>query len=191
VFAAFIANIFQAYRDPRASARALLSRRPTMVDAMAMLALTFAISEFFGRVMAGFPASPNLFGLVAGLFLLLAAFGIMTMLAYTIGAKFGGKGSLRDIAVVLAWHGLATQAMGPVTYLGLDALRTGTGGPMVLVLLVSLGVSLWMFAAFIAEAHRFARVGPVIGVTLGATVVVMLLVSVLVAGFMDPGVAVQ
>lgn len=195
MFAAFIANVIEAYGNPRASARRLLSRRPTMQDAFAMLALTAVISQIFAAALGllSGPSAPTtgFGGFIASMVMLLIAFGVMTALAYLIGARFGGKGSVRDIAAVIAWHGLATQAMAPVTLMGLEALKDGRIGLMVVMLLVTLAVSLWMFAAFIAEAHRFARVGPVIGVTLAASVAIMMFFSALLAAFVNQGAPVQ
>lgn len=193
MFAAFIANFIEAYGNPRASARRLLSRKPTMQDALAILALTAVLSQILAiglSIVTGGDAG-SVGSLIVAMVMLLIAFGVTTVLAYSIGARFGGKGSVREIAAVVAWHGLATMAMAPVTQLGLQGVETGQVGVMTLMMLVALGVSLWMFAAFIAEAHRFARIGPVLWVTLAVGFGIAMLFSVLLVAAINQGAPVQ
>lgn len=185
MFAVLIANIFDAYRNPRASARALLSRRPTLRDAVLMVLLAYAI-EGVVRVAIGFaydgvfpPTQPG--AQMVRLLLVLFAFGLVAVLAYVIGGWFGGKGALFEIAALIAWHALVLTAISPVSFLMMLAAQSGTGGAATpFLLLFVVGVSIWIFASFIAEAHRFPRVLPVIGVTIAAALgVVMILATVL------------
>lgn len=117
-------------------------------------------------------------------------FFALTFGAHAVGARFGGVASREEIAAVVAWHSLVTAFLAPFNVLGLGAATPDANLPEAFVLFApfSVGVSIWLFAQYIAEAHRFTRIAPVIGVTLLGFIVlgfVALLISALLTG---PGV---
>lgn len=191
MFAVLIANIIDAYRNPRASARALLSRRPTLRDAVLMVLLAFAIEGVFGIVISfaydgAFP--PTLPGAqLMRLLLVLFAFGLAATLAHVVGGWFGGKATLTQIAAVISWHAVVLTAISPISFLMVMAAQSGSGGAVTpVLLLVVVGVSIWLFASFIAEAHGFASVLPVIGVTFAAALGVAMIIATLLAVILGP-----
>ena len=58
--------------------------------------------------------------------------------------------------------------------------------PWLVAVMGMLALSIWIFASFVAEAHGFPKVLPVIGVTIAAALAVAMAVAVLLAGIIDP-----
>ncbi|MFT6776034.1 MAG: hypothetical protein ACJA1L_003758 [Paracoccaceae bacterium] len=174
MFAALIANIIDAFRSPRASARAMMARNPSFEDAALMVVLAFAVQGAAGTLVTAMvtgelsPFNPGL--MIGELGMQMLSFGALTIGAHEIGAKVGGKATRRQIAGLVGWHSVVTAAFSPLQFLGVHAAISGQGGPLFLLAPLSVGVSIWLFAAFIAEAHRFSRIGPVIAATVAGFV---------------------
>ncbi|SET59656.1 YIP1 family protein [Oceanicella actignis] len=168
----FLLNLRDAYLRPRESARRIIAAAPDMSACVLMVTLGYLIQSVLSGLtfaLAGLPPAPA--GLAARALELLAQlfmFALLAQGAYALGARFGGRGARMQVAAAVAWHSLATSALAPATALGMAAARPEAGLPEGLALLLpfSVGVSIWMFAQFVAEAHGFTRLAPVIGATL-------------------------
>ncbi len=161
----FVANLVGAYTDPRASARRMLALSPSMGDSALMVLLAFAIQSLFG-ILLGMAGEAELAGFgrrISELALQFLLFAVLTMGAWLVGRRFGGRATPQSLAQVIAWHYLATSFLAPVNLIGAQAMTEGGGaGILFLLVPVSLGLSIWIFAAFVAEAHGFRRLGPVV-----------------------------
>lgn len=172
MLAAFFANVAQAFTDPRGSARALLSRGPDMQQATLMAALAFCL-HVIGGLLTGlaldgaFPAS-NPVMRMGNLGLQLLQFLILTFGAHAVCAKFGGTANRVQIAALTGWHSVVNSFLAPLQLLALGAVETPDQSLLVLLLPLTLGVSVWIYSAFLAEANGFKKLGPVVlGVVLG------------------------
>ncbi len=164
----FISNVFGAYSDPRGSARRMLSLSPSMGDCALMVLLAFAIQSLFGVLLGlagGIDLADEGIGIgrrVSELALQFLLFGVLTLGAFLIGRRFGGRATPQQLAQVIAWHYLVTAFLAPVNLIGAQSMAGGGVGLLFLLVPLSLGLSIWIFSAFVAEAHGFRRLGPVV-----------------------------
>ncbi|SFH82700.1 YIP1 family protein [Albimonas pacifica] len=172
----FLKTVAMAYRAPRRSARAMLDRAPSMTDCALMVVLATLVQAMFGAVvdlaMGGDGPSMSALGArMTEVALNFFMFAVLTAGAYWLGRRFGGKAQPADMARVVAWHLLVTAFLAPLNLLGIHAITSANpeDGASALALLapVSVGLSIWLFAAFVAEAHGFRRVGLVAVATVG------------------------
>jgi hypothetical protein len=173
VIANFAANILEALTAPRRSARKILRAEVSLSDCVLMVILGVAVHGIVSSGLALIdPSLASMGG--AGLGVRLAEIGVQIVMffllsgaAFTVGVRFGGKGSLPELRSVVAWHALATGFLAPLNVIGMSGVTPEGGNPGIgfLLVMVSVGVSVWVFASFIAEAHGFKNIGGVIGVT--------------------------
>jgi hypothetical protein len=96
-----------------------------------------------------------------------AIFFLLSGAAFGLGRQFGGTGTLPDLRKMIAWHALSTSFLAPFNAIGMSGLTPdGQPGATFPLVLISVGVSIWIFASFIAEAHGFKKIGGVIGATI-------------------------
>lgn len=163
---AFVENLIEAFRTPRTSARRMIALAPNLRDCLLMVVLAFAIQGLLSGLLSG-PSAGGIAARFAELGLQLALFFLIVIGAHRIGARFGGKATPEQIGPVVAWHYLVTSFLAPLNVLGMRAVNPETGSAGILFLLVpfSVGLSIWLLASFLAEAHGFQRLGPVIMAT--------------------------
>ena len=167
---AFAENLLEAYRDPRASARRIMAARPNPQECFLMVIGAFAIQAFVGDAWALSFGAGEVAGLTArGAELMLQVLLYVVLVAgvHGIGKRFGGAADQPAVAAVVAWHYLATAFLAPLNVIGMSAVsESGTGVAFFLVP-ISVVLSIWIFASFVAEAHGFRRIGGVILASVG------------------------
>ncbi len=187
----FATNLVEGFVQPRRSARRIIALGPDLRTCLLMVVLAYAIQAatvtLLGMASPGLPAGGGLAMRVQELVLQIALFFALTFGAHAIGARFGGTGTRDEVAAVVAWHALVTAFLAPFNVLGIGAATPEAHLPEAFILFApfSVGVSIWLFAQYIAEAHRFTRIAPVIGATLLGFIVlgfVALLLSALLGG---------
>jgi hypothetical protein len=161
-----------------------------------MAVLAFLIREIFMVVTPGARPpgmSMTAIGYLIELFDAMISFAVFTTLACYVGRMFGGRGTLKDSAIVLAWYSVVTSFVIPLAMPALiqifeaaaaSAADPGTpaempAGPALIVLATS-GIFLWLLAAYIAELHGFTRTMSVLSVIVGMALAVSLAVSTVV-----------
>lgn len=173
MIANFAANILEALTAPRRSARRMLRADLSLSDCVLMVVLGVAVHGVLSDVLAlAHPAFAEMGGL--GVATRLAEMGVQILMffllsgaAFTVGAHFGGGGTREQLRTMIAWHALATSFLAPLNVIGMSGMtedgRPGAAFPLVLL---SVGVSVWVFASFVSEAHGFKSIGGVIGATM-------------------------
>ena len=204
----FLANLALALRRPRLSARWMLDRAPAAQDCALIVLLSGLVQVVFVEAAsmivaaARGPADASALEAFAGgdetglslasIMFQLAETGVvaavMTAAAWAIGARFGGRASLIETGRVVAWYSLVAACLAPLHLLGFSAVDMEAGEVSILFLLAPLaaGLQIWIFAAFVAEAHGFAKLGGVIVVTIAGMLALgflsLMLVSMLAGG---------
>ncbi|MEM7544430.1 MAG: Yip1 family protein [Pseudomonadota bacterium] len=178
-----ISSVMESYRAPRAAVRGVIDRVDSIEGVAIIFALSFALQAMvlaisalvFGTVEAG------LFGVLAGALTVSAlSFAVIVGLAFGIGRMFGGQGSLLDIATAIAWHSLVTVIFAPfLGTLPVGPADQAGANPIQIVIFV---IVFWLFANFIAEAHKFASAWRVAGAMIGIMLGMGVLLSILIFG---------
>jgi hypothetical protein len=170
---AVVENFIGGYLHPRASVRRLLDAGHGL-DAMAQMAtLAFLLRMIFIIVVPG--ARPDVADIHVGWYLMelatfLVVFALLSVMVYSIGRYFGGKGTLLETGMTLSWYLLVTTiidllfltALVPIISAS-EAIVSAPANPIdipgwaMVVLMVSMAIATWLFASFVAELHRFAR----------------------------------
>jgi hypothetical protein len=176
---AFLDLLTQGIVQPRAVMRRLLDARPSTRDRLLLVALAAVLQGLLWTL--SLLLAPGLFGgeMKGGVGVLghlalggvvFANFVVTTMAAHAIGRRFGGKGSVAEVATAVAWHGVLAAALTPVQAMALGGSAPGQplGGGAALSVILYAGVNLWLLASCLAEAHRFESTARVAGVTLAA-----------------------
>ena len=174
---AVVENFIGGYLHPRASVRRLLDAGHGL-DAMAQMAtLAFLLRMIFIIVVPG--ARPDVEDIHVGWYLMelatfLVVFALLSVMVYSIGRYFGGKGTLLETGMTLSWYllgglpalvlaaGLFLTALVPIVSASKEIVSAPANpvhipGWAIVVLMVSMGIATWLFASFVAELHRFAR----------------------------------
>jgi hypothetical protein len=192
----FLTHILEAYRAPRRSARWILERGPSMTDCLLMVVLAFAIQSVLALLVGRLPApvegaaAPGAADLgmrLAELMLQLVIYAVLTAGAFAVGRRFGGEARTDEVAAVVAWHYVVTAFLAPLNLIGARAMGPeGTVSPLFLLIPLSVAISIWVFASFIAEAHGFRRLGGVIAASvagfLALGIFTMVLASAITGG---------
>ncbi|WP_340110499.1 YIP1 family protein [Pikeienuella sp. HZG-20] len=179
--------VMQSYRAPRKAVRRVLDVVDGYEGVALLFGLAFSVNTFLvilvsllagrGGVGVSFVFSDLLFSVVA--------YSIAVALIYRVGRALGGKGSLREIATVVAWHSLVTVIFSPLVAVAtLPNLSSGAAAGLALAQLAMVGVVLWLLANFIAEAHRFKSVLRVAGGLFGGVFLIGFVLSLLLPGLM-------
>ena len=161
---ALVANIAEAYIQPRNSALRILSSARNWQTTLLLGMLAFslqALLTIITRAALGIgPASPGI-GQPAGSngitpfgmgLLLVAIVGMV----FGVGRLFGGRASLREVVAVLSWYGVATAALVPVEIAWVNQLLSGATSSLLVVFGIGLELfALWILANFIAAVHGF------------------------------------
>lgn len=112
----------------------------------------------------------------------------VSFLGWFIGAQFGGRAGFDQVAAVVGWHTLASLPIELILLVALVAFGAETGGLTPLLILVGVIYILYLFAAFLSEAHGFQQVGVVMaasfGVLVGVGFISMLVLTML--GVLEP-----
>ena len=173
MLANFAANILEAYTSPRVSARRFMRADLSVVDCVLMVILGVVAHGIIADIMVlAVPSLAEMAG--AGLVPRLAEmavqvvmFFLLSSVAYSVGAHFEGKGTKEQLRAVVAWHALVTGFLAPLNVLGMSGLSSdGQPGAAFPLAIISVGLSVWIFASFVAEAHGFKKIGGVIGATI-------------------------
>ncbi|MGG7565550.1 hypothetical protein ACQ5SO_05240 [Rhodovulum sp. DZ06] len=163
---AFLDNLRLGFTNPRASARTLLGRGATVRDAvhMAVLALCiqWAAEKGVSWAFTGKAEATGGFALTVHMGLQMLQLLLMSVGAHEIGAKFGGRATREQIAVLSGWHLLLQAVLSPVQILAVHAALSQEATLLVLLLPLSVGLLVWIYASMLAEAHGFKRLGPVL-----------------------------
>jgi hypothetical protein len=187
------ALLFLTIRDPRRAMRSLqaLDLPATILPpALALMAVASALLLHLGLAsglmpLPADPLSQSLFGApLTTAVIQLTALVIAVLLIRSVGALFGGHGSLADAALAVVWLQvvlLALQAAQFLLYLLVPPLAPVIG-------LASMVVFFWFLTAFVAEIHGFSRSGLVLLGILGTFILLAILLSIVLALTLDPEV---
>ncbi len=194
MIANFAANILEAFTAPRRSARNILRADLSLLDCLMMVALGVAVHGIFATVLPVFDpelAPKGVGGIgarAAEMAVQIVMFFLLSGAAYAIGLKFGGTGTLQGLRAVVAWHALASGFLAPLNVVGMRGVSVESGGPGATfpLVMISVGLSVWIFASFVAEAHGFKKIGGVIGATIMGFMLFGMLAMVLL-GLMTGG----
>ena len=190
---AVVENIIGGYLHPRASVRRMLAAGHGLDGIALMVTLAFLLRMIFLIVVPG--AGPERTGIQIGWYLaelatFLIIFALLSLVVYSVGRFFGGKGTARETGIALAWYLLVTSvidllfltAMVPVVDAG-EAMAASPAHPIdvpgwaLVVFVASIGIATWLFASFVAELHRFARTWNVLMAIVGLAMAFGLLAS--------------
>jgi hypothetical protein len=173
----FLSLVTAGIARPRPVARRIIDARPGQGDRLAMVALGGAMQGTLWALAT--LAAPSLaLGLQGHLMMIAVTFvnyALTTALALHVGRRFGGQGAPEQVATAVAWHIILVAALTP-----LQALAVAGGG--VLMLLFYAALNVWLLAACVAEAHRFASTGKVAAATVGLFLALGIVLSLLVGG---------
>lgn len=167
---AFVENLLEAFRDPRESARRIIAKRMGMADCLLMVVLAFAVQGLLAGVLSlgDGREGPGLGARAAELGLQVVLYLVLATAVHRVGARFGGHAGPEASAAVVAWHYLVTAFLAPLNVIGMRSVGSeGALGLGFLLVPLSVGLSIWLFASFVAEAHGFRKLGPVIAVSVG------------------------
>jgi len=190
---AVVENFIGGYLHPRASVRRLLSAGHGLDAIVLMVTLAFLLRMIFLIIVpgAGLDQTDSQIGwYLMELVSFLVIFALLSLVVYSVGRFFGGKGTPRETGITLAWYLLVTSlidllfltAMVPLR----DASESMTATPAhpidvpawaLVVFVVSMVVATWLFASFVAELHRFARTWHVLMAMVGLAMAFGLLAS--------------
>ena len=188
----FLKSVFGACRSPRRSARAMLDRAPSIADCALMVVLATLVQAMFGAVvdmaLGENGASMSALGArMTEVALNFFMFAVLTAGAYGLGRRFGGKAQPADMARVVAWHLLVTAFLAPLNLLGIHAITSASpeegASAFALLAPISVGLSIWLFAAFVAEAHGFRRIGVVVVATVAGFIALGFVTMILASAF--------
>ncbi len=192
---AVVENVIGGYLHPRASVRRLLAAGHGLDVALTMVVLAFLVREIFFLVTPG--ARHETAGLSLGRYFLhlvdaLLSFAVFSVAICYVGRVFGGKGTLRQTGLVLAWYLLVTSAIVPLVLPAVlrivewaEAAAVVHTAPIdppagaALIVLVGSGVLMWLFASYVAELHRFARTWSVLAAIIGLSIPFSLIATAL------------
>lgn len=165
-------------RAPRAAMRRVLDMIDSFEGAALIFGIAFAANAMIILLMAAVVGARanDLDELLMEFFVGAQAFLASTVAIYLIGRRFGGRGRLRDIAMAMAWFSFATVVFAPVWFLATMPWLVGRTLASVAGIAVAIG-SIWLWANFVAEAHRFEsalRVAIVVGIILALGVLILL-----------------
>lgn len=164
MLAGLLNDIRIGFTAPRLCARMMMERGLSYRDAGLIAVLALVIQYFSEKAVSwaftGEFAPTGIPMLTAHLGLQMLQLLLMTIGAHEIGAKFGGKGTRLQAAVLSAWHLLLQAAISPVQVMAARAAVEGEATGLVLLLPLSVGLLVWIYASFIAEMHGFSRIGP-------------------------------
>ncbi len=192
---AVVENIIGGYLHPRASVRRMIAAGHGLDVALMMVVLAFLVREIFFIVTPG--ARPETESLSLGRYALhlvdaLLSFAVFSVAICYVGRLFGGKGTLRQTGLALAWYLLVTSAIVPLVLPAVlrivevaEAAAAAPTAEVVLpagaamIVLVSSGVLMWLFASYVAELHRFARTWSVLAAIIGLSIPFSMIASAL------------
>lgn len=199
-----VSRLAEAYRRPRISVRTILDREPSRAEAFSMalagallvvlfsrfleIALGVTAEEISGQLqgvppeqieqVAAFANSGP--GLILEVLLQIVLMLFAALLGWRIGAMAGGRGGFSEVLAAMCW---LTLAVAPLRIIGAAVLLSNGSNPA-LFGLVGLLIMMWMlymFSAFLAEAHGFNNASLVFFTTLGVGAG-MYLLAVLIVG---------
>ena len=182
----FFSRIAEGYVDPRRSMARLLAPGYGIEIGFQIVVLAYLIQAILGFFVTGerTAAGPLLIGHAFALGFQMLLYAIMALAVQGAARFFGGKGTLQDVFLVLAWHFLVTSLLSPVILLSLSTTGSVSGIPAgaVALLLFVTAVSLWLLAAYLAEAHGFQSTGSVFAVVIAVPVVIGLIAAIMLPG---------
>lgn len=182
----FLHLVTQGIATPRPVVRRIIDVRPDGAARLTLVGLGAAMQGALWALCSIFAPSLAV-GLAGHLVLAVVAFAnyaITASLAFHIGRRFGGRGEAADVATAVGWHAVIVAALTPLQAAALSG--GGAAGEIsglgVLMLLAYAGLNVWLLAACIAEAHRFASTRRVALATVGVFVALGLMLSLLLGG---------
>ncbi|MEM9725068.1 MAG: YIP1 family protein [Pseudomonadota bacterium] len=198
-----LTRTMEAYRDPRSSARRILDAGPNMSDALAMAVAGFVVSTLLIRaaemlfgvtliealspaddataeeVQARVAQAQTLAALARQFLFHFLELGFISMLGWVIGMAAGGSASLAHVFILASWWSLAGAlllALGQIAILALSPAALSFG---MFVAFAALLYFLFLFAAFLAEAHNFESEAAVFVIGLGVLFALTLVTAII------------
>jgi hypothetical protein len=192
--ATLLRNLFelltQGLINPRATVRRIIDEEPSLADRLLLVGLAAAMQgalwALTSVLVQGIGGGIGFGGQIRLAFQVFIKYVITATLAYNIGIRFGGKGTVPQVATAVAWHAMLTAALTPVLALAVGGAGPEAGmsaGGALLVLLYA-GFNIWLLANCIAEAHDFDNVGKVAAVTFGLSLAVGFVLLLIVGGLL-------
>lgn len=188
-------GVIEGLVAPRRSVRRILDMKPQIETILGLVVLGYAMQAFFGVLVLdllfdippltdedGIPQESlppliyhalNLVGQIVLLFLL-------ACLVFWVGRIFGGTGQLSEALTALAWHLVVTSLLMPFFFYGSAAMVVDSQSDFPFLLLAaSMAIGIWVLASFVAEVHGFESVWAVIGVMLGMSFTIGLVMALM------------
>lgn len=167
-----LAHILEGLFRPRQSLERLLAADPGVGDAALMVVAAYALQRSFDILFGG--GAGGLMANLTALAMSIAMTFIMGFLIHVIGGAFGGHATREQALVVAAWHALVMTLLAPILLLGLGDIDVTapeqTSGGTLLVLAVYAAQWIWLLARYTATVHGFQNDWMVVGVIVGAAV---------------------
>lgn len=191
-YQAMAANLVEALTEPRKSARRILEIEPSFADCAMMAVGGFAVQglagEFIGLLGAADTGGGGVAALLAQVVMQLLLFAALAWGIWIVGKQFGGRADQSQSMAMAGWHALVTAFLSPLALLGMSAAQDGSPLPGLFLLLapLTMGYSIWIFACFVAEAHGFTRMTPVILASIGGMFALGVLSLVLAGLLLGP-----
>ena len=181
-----LAHIVEGLIRPRASMEALLERDPGPADAALMVIAAYALQRVLDILIGPGAATMGVVDHLVSVVVAVAYTFLIGYLVHVIGRAFGGHASREQALVAAGWHALVMTLLWPLVLIGVGdvdltsgAAEMSTGAFLALVLYFSQWV--WLLARYTAAIHGFENEWNVVGVILGASVLISALVLI-VAG---------
>ena len=176
-----VSRFTEAFAKPRQSARRILDAKPSLSDALTMALAGMVVGVILSLIAALIIGAPQAQSdqadpvdrqpIVVLLFMValfaIARFFIVSWMAHLIGRRAGGRATLQECYAVVGWCLLAISPVTLVFELGAAAVQQSASPLAAVVLLGATGYVLYMFAAFISEAHGFKNTAQVMAAIIG------------------------
>ncbi|MEM7267918.1 MAG: Yip1 family protein [Pseudomonadota bacterium] len=185
-------NILDSYIAPRRAAQRVLNMMDGYTEVVGVFALSYALTSICAIILSWILPTPEdgvsfltapltLADAITGFVATGAMLAVFSFIIFGVGRVFGGEADLKSVLTVVSWHSLVTFFIMPL------ALLSSIGGALAPLSLIAFALALvgfWMFASFIAEAHKFQStlsvVGGIIGVLIAGSLIFGLLAGALV-----------
>ncbi|MDZ4395742.1 Yip1 family protein [Cypionkella sp.] len=168
-------------QNPRAAARHLLDRQlplSTIWLALALMAVVSATLTGVSMQIAPDQVEPNFLAMFKNPLQVAVLQGVamvvMAMLAQGVGRMFGGSGRFADALVLIAW----TEALLSLLQLGQIVLVLLSPSLAAALGMFGIVLFLWILSNFVAEMHRFASAGKVLGGIIATVLAVAFVMAV-------------
>ena len=153
-----VKSVIDSFVAPRAAARRVIDNVQDFQGVAVIFGLSFTLSAIvllLKTFFVGGAAIDSVGGafpfVLSNLVFSVVMFAVSCAAVYWIGRMFGGEGSPLNVAAVVAWHSLIIVVFLP--FLSAQDFASDDGVSIFAIFIVFF--TLWIFANFVAEAHRF------------------------------------